>query len=228
MSRTVSQNFINFGVSVGNFTQYMATNVWNAETQSLMEDTFLGFWTGSKVNWGVLGLSLEGAVKDNEYLSGVGEGSNRDPKSTNSSAQIFALILALMRLPKGTAMLWNTGECGRTSPPDPLESWETSSWTAASTTLGSLSTRALETRTATGREHFTCQDSGISQIFLLIISNGEKILSNVNVVVWKQVKRENSSLPVAVRNPKTCGLSSLISLMSQLNKFVLYSLKCSL
>ena len=45
-----------------------------------------------------------------------------------------------------------------------------------------LSTRVFETRTATGREHFTCQDSGVSQIFVLIISNGEKILSNVNVV----------------------------------------------
>ena len=71
-------------------------------------------------------------------------------------------------------------------------------------TIGSLSTRVFETRTATGREYFTCQDSGVSQIFVLIISNGEKILSNVNVVVWKQVKRENSSLPVAVS--KTCVL----------------------
>ena len=71
---------------------------------------------------------------------------------------------------------------------------------------GSLSTRVFETRTATGREHFTCQDSGVSQIFVLIISNGEKILSNVNVAVRKQVKRENSSLPVAVRVSKTCVL----------------------
>ena len=38
-------------------------------------------------------------------------------------------------------------------------------------------------RTATGREHIACQDSGISQIFILIISNEEKILSSVNVVV---------------------------------------------
>ena len=49
--------------------------------------------------------------------------------------------------------------------------------------LGSFSTRVFETRTATGREHFTCQDSGVSQIFVLIISNGEKILCNVIVVV---------------------------------------------
>ena len=48
--------------------------------------------------------------------------------------------------------------------------------------LENLSTRVFETRTATGREHFACQDSGVSQIFVLIISNGEKVLSNVNVV----------------------------------------------
>ena len=41
----------------------------------------------------------------------------------------------------------------------------------------------VETRTAIGREHFACQGSGVSQTFILIISNGEKILSNVNVVV---------------------------------------------
>ena len=55
--------------------------------------------------------------------------------------------------------------------------------------VGSLSTRVLETRTATGKEHFACEDSGVSQIFILIISNGEKIFSNVNVVVLRQVKK---------------------------------------
>ena len=64
----------------------------------------------------------------------------------------------------------------------------------------------FETRTATGRENFVCQDSGGPNIFVLIISNGEKIHSNVNVVVWKQVKRENKSLPVAVRVSKTSVL----------------------
>ena len=49
--------------------------------------------------------------------------------------------------------------------------------------LGSLSTRVFETRTATGREHFACQDSVVSHIFIPIISNGEKILSNLSVVV---------------------------------------------
>ena len=48
---------------------------------------------------------------------------------------------------------------------------------------GSLSTHVFETRTATGRENFACQGSGVSHIFILIITNGEKILSNVNVVV---------------------------------------------
>ena len=66
----------------------------------------------------------------------------------------------------------------------------------------SVSTRVFERRTTTGREHFACQDSGVSQTFILIISNGEKILGNVNVVVRRQGKRENSSLPVAVGVPK--------------------------
>ena len=43
--------------------------------------------------------------------------------------------------------------------------------------------RVFKTWTATGREHFACQGSGVSQIFILIISNGENILSNINVVV---------------------------------------------
>ena len=36
---------------------------------------------------------------------------------------------------------------------------------------------------ATGRESFVFQDSGVSHNFILIISNEEKILGNVNVVV---------------------------------------------
>ena len=47
---------------------------------------------------------------------------------------------------------------------------------------GSLSTRVFETRTATGSELFAFLDRIVSQIFILFISNGEKILSNVNVV----------------------------------------------
>ena len=49
--------------------------------------------------------------------------------------------------------------------------------------LGSLSTSVFETRTATGREHFECKDRIVSQIFILLISDAENQLSNVNVVV---------------------------------------------
>ena len=70
-------------------------------------------------------------------------------------------------------------------------------------TTGSLSTRVFETRTATGREHFACQDRGVSHIFILIIPNGEKVLSNVNVIVRRRVIRENSALPLAVRVSKS-------------------------
>ena len=51
------------------------------------------------------------------------------------------------------------------------------------TLLGSLSTRVFEMRTATGREQFAFLDRIVSQIFILFISNGEKIHSNVNAVV---------------------------------------------
>ena len=63
--------------------------------------------------------------------------------------------------------------------------------------------RVFETRMATGRENFACQDSSVSQFFILIISHGEKILSNGNVFVGRQVKRLNSSLPLAVRISKS-------------------------
>ena len=49
--------------------------------------------------------------------------------------------------------------------------------------LGNLSTRVFEKRTATGIEQCAFLDRIVSQIFILFISNGEKILSNVNVVV---------------------------------------------
>ena len=41
----------------------------------------------------------------------------------------------------------------------------------------------FETLTATGSEYFARQDSGLNQIFILITSNGEKILSDINVIV---------------------------------------------
>ena len=48
---------------------------------------------------------------------------------------------------------------------------------------GSLSTFVFEMQMAIGRKHFTCQDGIVSQIFIVLTSNGERILSNVNVVV---------------------------------------------
>ena len=93
--------------------------------------------------------------------------------------------------------------------------------------IGSLSTRVFESRKATGREYFMFQDSGVSQIFILIISNGEKILGDVNVVVWRQVKKENSSLPVAVRVSKThvLILSSLMQAIFPRNMGQLFARK---
>lgn len=37
-------------------------------------------------------------------------------------------------------------------------------------------------------EHFTCQDSGLTQIFKIMVSASEKILNNRNVVLRGQVK----------------------------------------
>ena len=37
-------------------------------------------------------------------------------------------------------------------------------------------------------EHSACQDSGLSQIFKLIVSTREKILDNIDRVEWRQVK----------------------------------------
>ena len=58
----------------------------------------------------------------------------------------------------------------------------TANWALVGT-LGSLSSGVFETRTATGGDQFAFQDTCFPQIFILIISNGEKKLSNVNVVV---------------------------------------------
>ena len=47
----------------------------------------------------------------------------------------------------------------------------------ASRALASLSTHVFETLARTGREYFACQGSGVLQIFILIISNGEKMIT---------------------------------------------------
>ena len=63
----------------------------------------------------------------------------------------------------------------------------------------------FDPQTVTRKEHFACQDSDVSQMFNLIISSGGKILSNIKVVVTRQVKRENNSLPVTICSSKTSG-----------------------
>ena len=42
----------------------------------------------------------------------------------------------------------------------------------------------------------------LPHFFILIIPNGEKLLSNVNVIAWRRVSRENRSLPFVVRVSK--------------------------
>ena len=55
---------------------------------------------------------------DNANLSGLGDVSRREPKLTNSSAQILFFRRALKRLPKGTPILKNKGALGNISLPD--------------------------------------------------------------------------------------------------------------
>ena len=45
-----------------------------------------------------------------------------------------------------------------------------------------------EPGTETASEHSACQDSGLTQIFKLIVSTREKILDNMDRVEWRQVK----------------------------------------
>ena len=59
-------------------------------------------------------------------------------------------------------------------------------------------TRRFEPHTETGSEHFECQGGSLTQIFKVIVSDKEKILSNINVAVLRQVKKENSPLLVTV------------------------------
>lgn len=76
-------------------------------------------FTGSNVKLGVLDpIPAVGAVIDNANLSGLGDVSRREPKLTNSSAQILFFRRALKRLPKGTPILENKGALGNISLPD--------------------------------------------------------------------------------------------------------------
>ena len=64
----------------------------------------------------------------------------------------------------------------------------------------------------TGSEHLACQIICLSHAFKLIFSTSKEILRNINVVVWRQVKQENCSLPVVVLGSKaSLALSSEFS-----------------
>ena len=56
---------------------------------------------------------------------------------------------------------------------------------------------------ATGRAHFACQEAGVFQIFILIISNEEKILGNVNGFCEDKLKGKTAHLRLPSSSLKT-------------------------
>ena len=88
--------------------------------------------------------------------------------------------------------------------------------------IGFCRTRDFETRMATEREHSVCQDSGVFHIFIQISPNRENVLSIVNVIVWRRVIRENSSLPLAVRVLK----SRVLKLPNDIARLLYFVLEC--
>ena len=73
----------------------------------------------------------------------------------------------------------------------------------------------FEPRTATGSEHFARQDSGVSQIFKLMVSTCEKRLNNINVVGEDKLNRKTARfrLPSVAKN--VACLSSLIAVIQR-------------
>ena len=61
----------------------------------------------------------------------------------------------------------------------------------------------LERRTSTGSWLFALLGRDFEQIIGQIVSIRVKTLSNTNLVAWRHIKREKSSLPVDVRRSKT-------------------------
>ena len=72
---------------------------------------------------------------------------------------------------------------------------------------------------ATGREHVARQGSGVSQIFILIISNGEKILSTVNVVCEDKLDGKTAHLRLPSASPKRACLSCILFLPTEYAHF---------
>ena len=77
--------------------------------------------------------------------------------------------------------------------------------------IGSLSINVFERRTSTGSGLFSFFDGGFAQIFSQIASIIVKKLRNSNFISSRNVKRENTSLPVDVRPSKTSLLKLPIS-----------------
>ena len=80
----------------------------------------------------------------------------------------------------------------------------------AAMVLGILSTRVFETRTATGRDQFAFQDSCVSQIFIRIISNGEKKLDNEMWLCEDKLKGKTGHFRLPSASQKRACLSSLL------------------
>ena len=69
--------------------------------------------------------------------------------------------------------------------------------------LASLSSNVFDRRTSTGSGRFTLMKRHFEQVFGPIVSVKVKIPNNTNLVASRLIKRENSSLPVDVRQSKT-------------------------
>ena len=78
---------------------------------------------------------------------------------------------------------------------------------------------------ATGRAHFACQEAGVFQIFILIVSNEEKILGNVNGFCEDKLKGKTAHLRLLSSSLKTRVLLALYFISRGLRrcKVVLWS-----
>ena len=93
---------------------------------------------------------------------------------------------------------WTGKDNAKTKPLFPTDSKMAAEW------YGWIVARdVFEPRTNTGSDHLARQDSRLSQILKLMVPNIDKTPSSIKLVVSRQMKKESSSLPVAVRGSKT-------------------------
>ena len=76
--------------------------------------------------------------------------------------------------------------------------------------LRSLSTRVFETRTATGREHFAYQDSGVFQIFILSSLMEKRYVAMKMWLCEDKLKGKTAHFQCPSASQKRAFLSSLI------------------